>query len=332
MKKNKIFGLLIALGGMVASFATAAALYTKKVDPVGFGIGAQFSTQDGSITYLIGGKTDGKINGEYLDELGNNHGSGLGGDAGENKHYTQVHFEFPLSATYTQKAQDYVVGNFSVSLSGIATQLQNKAKIWIELKGFGSEYYQEGTEAANYKPDHSSVWGSSAANVKFMNSDELITGASYSKNKDIAVETAGGQSVHVYFKLITANPNTEAGEQAFDFADMLSLAETSPFTMSVSWGAVSQGYERAYCIGDGTNWKVDELYAMVPNLKSATYQWYFKGVSGWTAGKVIKPVAEGDDVWSAGGDATLVAGTTYNVFWDDNGGELAAASYNPVQA
>lgn len=319
MKTKKIIGLLIATGGVVASFAAAAALYTKGVNPVGFGIGAQYHGQDGSISYKISGANSGTVNPSYLKADGTNGGPGL------NHEYTQVEYVFPLTAVYGKNPQDYVMGNFKFEILDIASQVKGNASVWVELKGFGDEYYQRiGAETLDdplkHDVDHSAKWGSSAANVKFMNSDVPITNemSEYSVDKDIAVETSGTQAVYVYIKF---NSGTNA-------SNMLDLAETVPFTVKATWGAPSARYEGAYVIGDGSDWKMDELYAMVPNMKASSFEWYYKGVTGWTVGKAVKDNHEGEDTWSRNysdqvENTPLTASTTYNVVWNGNGDGLA---------
>ena len=316
MKTKKIIGLLVACGGAIASFAAAAALYTKDVDPVGFGIGAQYHGQDGSISYKIDGKNSGTINPHYLRADGTNGGAGLGAEDNEGNRFTQVEYVFPLTAVYGKQGQDYVMGNFKVELENISEELQEHSHIWVELKDFGDEYY---TAEAAHTMDNSIKWGSSAANVKFMNSDVLLDDDSYSIDKDIAVETSGTQKVHVYVKL-----------DASVIADgaMLALAETTPFTIKATWGAPSASYEGAFAIGDGSGWAQDDLYAMVPNMKASSFEWYYKGVTGWTLGKAVKHVNVGDDVWSANvseehPNAELDASKTYNVVWNGEGSGIA---------
>ena len=295
MKKAKIIGLLVACGGVVASFAAASALYKKGASDVNFGIGAHYEGETGDITYKISNKTSGSVTASYLKDNGTNGGTGLGGE------YTQAEFVFPLSAVYDVNPQPYVVGSFKVELKNIAAELQGHSKIWIEVKGWTGEY--EGK------------WGASDVNAKPFNYHEAtiddnhyydydITGSSYSVEKDITVSSSGEQSVHVYVKL----DSSVASELP------LALAETTPFTINVTWGAPSEGYEFAYVVGDKNQWTEDLAYAMTPNIKDSSFSWWFSGLTGFNSGKVKKGSS-----WSDDPDATLDPTKSYNVYWAESG-------------
>ena len=310
MKKNKIIGLLVACGGMVASFAAASALYVKNANQTGFGIGATYHAADGSITYRIDGKSSGSIEASYLDASGNNGGHGFGG---ENLKYTQAKFEFPLSAEYSLNPQPYVVGNFSIHLENIASSLQNKSKIWVQVTGWG--------DLTDNENPYKDKWGSSAANCNFFTEDQAITGSEFTANKDITVSSVGGQSVTVYVKL----------DSAVAEADILALADTVPFTISATWGAASEGYKFAYVVGNKNGWEQDDAYAMTPNLKTAGFEWYFAGLTGFENGKCNKTVIENEQpvtFWSADPDATLDSSKVYDVSWDGNRDNPGVATFS----
>jgi hypothetical protein len=304
IRKNKLIGSLIAFGGIVASFATAAALYTKAASPTGFGIGAEYQAIGGAIQYTIDGKVEGRIEPTYwISGTETNHGEALGG---EHLEYNEIQFAFPVGATYDttkQVAQPYVLGNFSVSITNVVPALQNHAHVWTEVKGWTSSF--------------DGKWGSSDANKNFNASgDEAISGSSYSKSKNIVVETNHHQSVVVIVKL----DNTVMTE-----ATMLQLAETKPFDISVTWQG-PQDYDLAYVVGNKTNWEVDDAYAMVPNLLSESgFEWSFTGLTGFSEAKCSKPAASAPDNWSADPNATLTPGSTYTVTWSGSG--LAQAHF-----
>ena len=151
MKMKKIIGFLVAGAGAVASFAVAAALYTKDVNPVGFGIGAEYHAQDGAISYKIAGENSGTVTPHYLDGDGHNGGTGI------TAVYRQVEYVFPLTAVYSRQAQDYVFGNFKLDIENISTELRNHSAVWVELKDFGDEYY---TAEAAHTMENSIKWGS----------------------------------------------------------------------------------------------------------------------------------------------------------------------------
>ena len=94
--KKKLIGIAVASFGMILSVGSAIALYVKAADPASFGIGqGTYEGSEGAITYKINGNTTGTVAPAYLKANGENGGAGLGGE------YTQVKYEFALSATYS---------------------------------------------------------------------------------------------------------------------------------------------------------------------------------------------------------------------------------------
>lgn len=296
MKKNKIIGLSVAILGTAVSVGTAAALYVKKADDAHFGIGAKWSGLDGTVTYKINNATTGIAAPSYLKTNGTNGGEGLGGD------YTQVHYSFPLGASFSADvpAQNFVVGNFAVNLSNIHEALQNKAKIWVAVKG----YTEDSWGAANYAS-------------AFMTEDTAITAATYSVNHDLAVSANNVQSVEVYVKLNSAID---------DLLGASPLAEAKPFDISVSWGAPTN-FEFAHVVGNGTMWQEDDVYAMVPNINKANsegFEWIFNNLSG----SMGNAKAKKGETWSADPDTELDAAKTYDVYWS---GSATASAYFVAQ-
>ena len=298
MKKIKIVGLLVAFGGVVASFSAASALYIHGANEIGFGIGANYQAATGSITYAIDGKQSGTIAPKFLDAGGTEvaGAEGIGGTA------TQILFEFPVSATFGTNPQPYVVGNFAVNLTNIDEHLFNAAKIWVQVKGWSGDYVGK--------------WGESEANSNFMVSDVTLTSAAYSVNKDIGVSATQAQNVSVYIKFTEAINNP---------ATMLALNETKLFDISATWGQVSNSYVHAYVVGNKTSWEEDEVYAMQPNLKADSFGWYYAGLTGFSTAKVKKQVNSETVIWAPNDNVELTAAHHYNVAW--NGGAQGTEGY-----
>lgn len=293
MKHVKIVGLLVALGGVVASFAAASALYVLGPNEIGFGIGATYTAADGQIDYLIDGKSSGSIAPKFLNASGSkDDGEGFGGE------YTQALFEFPLSAYFHSHEQPYVAGNFEVNITNINSALFNKAHVWIQVKGWTNEY--------------DGKYGPSAANSNFMAEDAAITSATYTTNKNIAVSSTEEENVSVYFKL----------DSAIDGASLLAVAESKLFDISVTWQQVTSDYKFAYVVGNKTAWEEDEVYAMQPNLKvnEGEFGWWYSGLTGFSTAKVKK-----ETTWAPNDDQTLNPEHHYNVAW--NGGEEGTEGY-----
>lgn len=315
MKTKKLIGLLVACGGVVASFATASALYTKGVSDVGFGIGATYTAADGSIAYKIDGKSSGsitptftKLNGDAPAE-----GESITGFCGE---YVQAVFEFPVSATYSVNPQPYVVGNFGVQITNIKSSLKGHLSVWVQVKGFTGDYegkWGESTDNSYF------CYHETEKNSTHFYDDEIGSeDESYSRSKDIAVSASGEQSVFVYVKL----------DSSIADADMLGLAEESAFSISATWKAPSADYKFAYIVGDKTQWQDDDAYAMVPNLKTSSFEWYFGGLSNF--GGEAKPHKGAE--YSSGDNAQLDGAKTYNVSWTGNtSGPNSAASFVEVE-
>lgn len=293
MKKNKIIGLSVAILGTAVSVGTAAALYVKKADDAHFGIGARWSGLEGTVTYKINDATSGTATPSYMKADGTNGGEGLGGD------YTQVHYSFPLGASFSSDvpAQNVVVGNFKVDLTNIHSALQNKAKIWVGVDGYTANTYGAATYAS-----------------AFMNADAVLTEASYSVNHDIAVSASKAQSVEVYVKL---------DEAITDLLGANPLAEAKPFDISVSWGAPTN-FEFAHVVGNATMWQEDDVYAMVPNINKASsegFEWMFNNLPG----SMGNAKAKKGETWSKDPDAELDASKTYDVYW--SGSAEASANF-----
>lgn len=286
MKKNKIIGLVVAAAGVVASISAASALYINKAaQDTGFGIGAKWQGLEGTITYKVNGETSGTVTPSYLKGDGTNGGEGFGGE------YTQAHYAFPLSASFTTDipTQLFVVGNFQVDITNIAPTLQNHAKIWVGVDGYNDNTY-----------------GKSAYALCFMGSDTPLTGATYSIDKDIAVSAVQAQTVNIYVKL----------DEAIAASAMMDLAEGKAFDISVSWGA-PKNFEFAYVTGDKVMWQDDGAYAMVPNVnkEGTAFEWIYSNLPG----TMKKAKCHKGNTWSTGDDVSLDSTKTYDVYWTEGG-------------
>lgn len=284
MKTIKILGVSVAALGVAASVGGAIALYTKSADPVGFGIGAgTYSGKTGAVTYKVNGNTSGSVAPIYYSNTGS--GTGLSSD------YTQVKYEFALSADFAQdlNEQNYVMGNISLSISNIPAKYQGKLAIWAGIEGY-----------------HDDTYGKTAFASALMSEDYQITSeqASYSGNANISVKSSGGQSLVVYMKY------------AVESFDLLSMDEESlGYTLSVNWGEPTNSDEIAYVVGTGNGWAVNEDFAMAINIEATEKEWTYNNLvadDSWSKGKCR---LKGSEVWSIDPDATLESGKTYDVYW-----------------
>lgn len=289
MKLNKILGVLVATTGVIASIGVASALYVTGATDTSFNIGATYHEEEGAITYKINGKTSGSITPEYCKADGTNHGTGLGGE------YTQIHYSIPLSATFGEgiPAQNFVVGNFSVSITNINAGLVNNSKIWMNPTGYVAD--SVGQE----------MYGN-----KFMTSDTSVTESTWSINKDIVVSASGAQSIDLWFKVTDMTA-----------LNILNLDEAAPFDISISWGSPAN-YEYAYIVGGGTMWNEDDAYRMVPNINKASsegFEWMFSNLPG----SMGTAKAKKGDTWSSGDNAELDSTKTYTVYWNGSSSSQA---------
>lgn len=305
--KNKVIGILVGTAGVIASIGAASALYIKEAQKVGFGIGAKYSGGTGAINYLINGESTGTVNPSYVKSNGENGGEGLGGV------YTQVHYSFPLSATFSSDipAQPYVNGNFKVDLKNINSVLVDNSV--ISIVGSGYQRYVEGQEEV---PANETI-GYKTYN-KGLIVDEPIDAATKTFSYDLCVGAAGGQSIDVWFKL----------NSAIEGNALADLHEGKLFDLSVTWGEVGEGYEGSYVISAGSSWSEDSAYAMYPNLKAKDWEWMFTGLSGELSkakckkgGNYSSNTGEGTD---ADGNVLLDAAKTYDVYWNGNNGAPAS--------
>lgn len=305
MKKNKIIGIAVASAGILLSVGGAAALYTRAANPTGFGIGAgQFHGATGTVTYMINNKTEGSVAPQYWSTSGDDHtGTGL------RSSFTQVVYEMTLSADYAAEgthAQTVTMGNLGVSLTEISTAYRGHLSLWVDIDGYAADSI-----------------GKTRFEHVFMDSDFAITAeeghTEYVQNRDIAVKSAGVQKLRIFLKF----DSTIANDNQLLTKDEAALE----YTLSVSWGKVSQAYESAYVVGDGNQWTEDDEFVMVPDIDNATWRWRFDNCPG----TLLKAKCKKGDNWSTGDDATLEANKSYNVLWDDrNESEDKSAHFTKI--
>lgn len=299
---RKLIGIGIASLGAIASIGSAFALYVQAADNASFGISAgAYAGSGGTVTYKInnnGGASE--VAPQYLTA------GGVGGGHGLSAEYTQVEYTMALSATYAAgaNAQDFVVGNLGISLTGIPVEYQGKLAVWAVIDNYtaaslGEHYYK---------------------NV-FMAEDFAITDAEghtqFVANHDVAVSSAGTQVLHIYLKYNLAGIDTLTKNEA-------SLG----YSLSVTWGeAVS--FNPAYVKGDSNQWTVDDGFSMTPNINKAHaegWEWIYNNLPG-TIGETKCFINDGEDKWSAENYACDPA-KSYNVTWSGTNG--AAANYAEV--
>ena len=306
MNKNKIIGLLVATAGVVASISTAAALYTKAVDPVGFGIGAAtYSSSNGIVTYTIGG------NGGASNVAPTFHKADATAGVGAAK-FSEVNraakYTFQLGASYAAglTAQDYVVGNLSVSLTNVAESIREHVEVSMYFDGYTNNTLGK------------VVYGSNLTSSSTAINETTITGASLSvDSRDICVAAAGTQSLVIYFKL----DNT---------IDTLTMNELNNlWTLSVTWAAPSNEFHYAYIANNKVEWAEDDEFVMAPNISKAysqasDFEWWgqIKGTAEVTAAKC----RQGATWENSNENHALTLDQVYNVSW--SGSDSAAATFS----
>ncbi len=282
MKINKkLIGISIASLGMVFSIGGAIALYQTAADPASFGISAgTYAGSTSTVTYKINGN-DGASTADphYCDGEGQNGGTGI------SVAYPQVKYEFTLGATFANDlpAQTYVMGQVSVSLTNLDSSLYGKVTVYASVTGY----------TAN-KIGASSFGGAIIDNVVIADEETQCAGST-----DISVAAAGVQKLVVWVK--------------FANIDNYALNEkTNLYDLNVSWGAVSQGFQPAYIVGNGNQWTRDDQFAMAVNINADTYEWMYEGLPGtFEEAKVVC-----GETWCHGeGNHALNAEKVYDVYW-----------------
>ena len=310
MKINKkLIGITVASLGMLFSVGGAIALYTQAAENAGFGISAgAYAGSGGTVTYKINGASgESEIAPAYLTPGGDNGGTGLSAT------YTQVYYDIALSATYAAgaNAQDFVVGNLSVSVTNIPAAYQGKLAVWVVIDNYvasslGEHYYK---------------------NI-FMNDDFAITNeaTSFSGNHNVAVSSSGTQHLRIYLKYNLAGVDTLTQNEA-------SLG----YTLSVAWTAPTNAFVPAYVVGNANQWTRDDGFSMAPNINKANaegWEWVYNNLPG-TMGRakcIGRNQGNTADIWSHGDDTALDSEKSYNVFWNGEGDEGDEASFQAINA
>ena len=303
MKKNKLIGLLVAVCGAAVSIGTASALYYKNMtQPIGFSIGDATwqAITTGEITYQINQQTSGSVSATYLDADGHQivGAEGLGGSA------RQACYMFPVGAVFNDghPQQNFVVGNFSATLSGFNTALKGKASVYVNVEG-----YTPGTLGAHY---YATAFGDDAAID--------ANGTTIIKKADIAVTSSGlAQSVRVLVKL----NDGEVTDDATRFA----VAEQSLCTLSVTWGE-PEDFGFAHVVNNDDLWNEQEYYNMAPNIEfnnnnnyTDEFEWTYNGFTGHSQAKCRKGNQWSADMDTESKNNELTSNFIYDVYWQGEG-------------
>ena len=297
---KKLIGIGVASLGMVFSIGGAVALYTQAASNASFGISAgTYAGSSGTVTYKIN-DTAGASNvaPSYLRTNGTNGGTGLSTE------FTQAYYEMALSATYAAgaNAQDFVVGNLSVSITNIPAAYQGKLAIWVDVNGYGASSLGE------------HYYGS------FMDTDYQITNeaTSYSANKNIAVSSSGTQKLRIFLKYNLEGIDTLTKNE-----------EGLGYTLSVAWTAPTNEFVPAYVVGNANQWTKDDGYSMAPNINKAYaegWEWVYNNLPGtMESAKCIV-----NDTWSQDPNASLDSEKSYTVYW--NGSNESTANFSEIGA
>ena len=303
MKKNKLIGIGIATFGVLLSFGSAIALYQQPVANVGFGIGAAtYTSSNGVVTYTIGGVANKTVNPTFWRKNATNGGTKF------DEEFRHAKYEFQLGASFAEgiTAQDYIMGNLSVSLTGVPAALQSKVDVSMYFDGYGSGTLGQVVFGSNLTSESSSI------------NNTVISGASLTVDaRDICVSSGGSQTFVVYFRL----------DDSVDTLTMDELANC--WTLSVTWAAPAD-YDQAYMANNKVEWAEDDEFVMAPNINKGSYvnpetdfEWWgqIKGSATLTEAKC----RQGDNWENIVGNHELEADVTYNVSWD--GKTTSAATF-----
>lgn len=280
--KKKIIGISVATVGVLLSIGSAIALYEKAASNAEFNISAgAYAGATGEVTYSINDQAgESTVNPVYCDAEGNPNGTGISANA------TQLKYVFELGAGFSDELEEqpFVMGQVSVALTHLKAALYGKVTVYAHLDG-----YQTG------KIGYSAFGETPLINdVTIADADTVCAGS-----RDVSVMSTGGQSLVVWVKF--ANFDNYALDELDDL-----------FDLEVSWGKVSNDFQRAYVIGDGTQWNKDDKYAMAVNIQVNTYTWAYYGLPG-TFGNM--KVVCGDNWCHDGDNHALDPAETYSVFW-----------------
>ncbi|MCQ2815068.1 MAG: hypothetical protein MJ227_02100 [Bacilli bacterium] len=314
MKLNKLLGIAVASCGVVASIGIAAALYVSPANPVSLNIGATFEAKDGTVAYKINGSASGTLTPKY-EQIDPETSAMVKDDGlGASPDYTQIHYSFTIGATYgpTDPQQRYTMGNLKLVFSSINSNLLGNLQVYVGIDGYKAKTKQDESASYGYTQYHS------------LGDHEITSDTStHTIKRDIGFYSDGStNTVNVYCKI-----------KSFEGLDMVTLAAGKLFDLGVTLDKPEDfNYARVTggLIGWATNADTD-IYRMNPNLEATSFEWWFDNLPGeMGASKCFKingKDEQGKDilVWSAGDDAQLTKGHTYNVSWAGGSGD--AASY-----
>ena len=300
---KKLIGIGVASLGMVFSIGGAIALYQQAAQQAQFGISAgAYAGSGGTVTYKINNTTGESIVAapSYLTNEGQNGGTGLSAT------YTQVEYSLALGASFNAgaNAQDYVVGNLSVSLTNVPEAYEGKLAVVAVIDGYeenslGAHYYRRAL-----MPDEND----------YQITDQVKT---FVRNANVAVSANGTQVLHIYLKYNLAGIDTLTQNQA-------SLG----YTLNVAWTEPNNEFGKAYVVGNGNQWTEDDGFSMAPNINKAYsqgWEWIYNNLPG----SMDETKCKIGENWSAE-NYKLTDGHNYNVYWSGNNG--AAATYQDLNA
>ena len=290
--KKKLIGIAVATFGVVLSVGSAIALYQKAAQDASFGISAgAYAGSTGTITYKINNTSgNSQVAPVYCDADGaaaeNQNTVGVSAD------YPQIKYEFTLGGVYSEDLieQYFVMGKVNVSFSNLAEELNGKVTVYASVTE-----YNEGTVGA-------SMYGTALV-------DNVVVDAEHPNiniGRDISVVASGVQKLVVWVK--------------FANIDNIALAELADlYTLNVTWGELSEDFNLAFIVGDGTQWHEDEKYAMVVNAEAISFEWMFAGLPGDFGEFKVKC---GDTWCHAEGNHTLEEPEAYYVVYWASGADL----------
>ena len=294
--KKKLIGIAVATFGVALSVGSAIALYTKAAQDVKFGISAgAYAGSTGTINYQINHNSgNSQVAPIYCDAEGQP--AENQNDVGVSALYPQIKYEFALNALYSEDLieQYFVMGKVNVSFSDLAEELNGKVTVYASITG-----YAEGTVGA-------SMYGTALV-------DNVVVDAEHPNiniGRDVSIVAKGSQKLEVWVKF--------ADIDEYYYAELDNL-----YSLNVSWGELSEGFDLAYIVGDSTQWNEDEKYAMVVNASATSFEWMFDGLPGTFGEFKIKC---GSNYCHDGENHTLEnPEATYVVYWSSGSDIIISA-------
>ena len=313
MKKNKIIGIAIASLGILFSIGGAFALYTRAAENVTFHITpGVYTGSTSTVTYKINNNDGNPVAPVYAD-TGEGENQKFDGTA-LNDTYSQIKYEFTLGAQYANDIaqQDFVLGNIKVEVKNIPSAFRGNLTIWAGISGYQSNSLGEVHYASPLNGDFA------------ITSEEGHT--EYSQNADIAVASNGTQKLVVWLKYTFGEGHL----------DTMTLDEVGlGYSLTVTWDAPSNAFEKAYVTGNKVMWADDDEYVMLPNINKANsegWEWIYNNLSGTMGEAKCHSTKAGlaNSGYSAGNNASLDSTKTYTVYW--NGNPSSEASFAQIGA